>query len=161
VNLDGESEPPALDRNEIHQWALSSYEEGGELGSMGNNSPSLGSAEEEIARELVRVHQEAYGQPVEDLRVAIHETFVAVVMEVRLTPAEEALAQAGSGAAVRTTREEFSQAIGPVYKAIVERATGRRVEGFVSRVAVEAERPWGVEIFLLAPRVDRVEALIE
>ena len=52
---------------------------------------------------------------------------------------------------MRTTREEFADAIRTVYEAVVERSTGRRVEAFASRLAPEHERPWTAEIFLLGP----------
>jgi len=130
---------------------------------VGKSWPSLDPVEDELVREVTRVHEEAYGRPATNLQVGIEETFVAVVMDVELTPAEEEMVQSGHRAAVRRTREEFSQAIQPVYEAIVERATGRRVEAFVSRVALDPERPWGTEIFLLAPPVDnssQVEMLL-
>jgi uncharacterized protein YbcI len=129
---------------------------------VGKNWPSLDPVEEELVRELARVHEEAYGCPAANLQVGIDETFVAVVMDVRLTPAEEEMVRGGNGSAVRTTREEFSHAIRPVYEALVERATGRSVEAFISRVALDAERPWGTEVFLLAPPVDssQVEMLL-
>ena len=108
------------------------------------------------------MHEEAYGRPATNLQVGIDEAFVAVVMDVELTPAEEEMVRGGHGAAVRATREEFSHAIRPVYEALVERATGRRVEGFVSRVSLAPRRPWGTEIFLLAPPGDlsQVEMLL-
>lgn len=131
------------------------------MGSVGKSWPSLDPVEDELVREVKRVHEEAYGRPAANLQVGIEETFVAVVMDVMLTPAEEEMVRGGHGAAVRATREEFSHAIRPVYEALVERATGRRVEAFVSRVSLERERPWGTEVFLLAPPVDssKVEML--
>jgi len=129
---------------------------------VGKNWPSLNPVEDELVRELMRVHEEAYGCPAANLQVGIEETFVAVVMDVMLTPAEEEMVRGGNGTAVRTTREEFSHAIRPVYEALVERATGRSVEAFISRVALEPERPWGTEVFLLAPPADasRAEMLL-
>ncbi len=125
---------------------------------MGKNWPSLDPVEDELVREVMRVHEEAYGRPATNLQVGIEETFVAVVMDVMLTPAEEEMVQSGHRTAVRKTREEFSHAIRPVYEALVERATGRRVEAFISRVALEPERPWGTEVFLLAPPTDPSQA---
>ncbi|HEX6753903.1 MAG TPA: Na-translocating system protein MpsC family protein [Solirubrobacterales bacterium] len=125
---------------------------------MGKNWPSLDPVEDELVREVMRVHEEAYGRPATNLQVGIEETFVAVVMDVTLTPAEEEMVQGGHRSAVRKTREEFSHAIRPVYEALVERATGRRVEAFISRVALEPERPWGTEVFLLAPPADSSQA---
>lgn len=117
---------------------------------MPKDSAGLSSAAEKIRREVARVHEDSYGRPASNLRVVIDEGVLAVVAEVELTPAEAALARGGNAAAVRTTRESFAEAIRPVYEAIVERATGRRVEGFASRLALQAERPWSAEIFLLA-----------
>ena len=122
------------------------------------STPSLDKIEDEIAREVMRVHEDAYGCPASGFQVAIHDTFVAVVTEVKLTPAEETLVRAGNGEAVRTTREEFAHVIRADYEEIVERATGRRVEAFASRAAIEPERPWGAEIFLLAPAVAEASA---
>lgn len=129
---------------------------------MGKSWPSLDPVEDELIRELRRVHEDAYGRPATNMQVGIDEAFVAVVMDVELTDAEEEMVQGGNGAAVRATREEFSHAIRPVYEALVERATGRRVEGFVSRVSLEPRHPWGTEIFLLAPPADAswVEMLV-
>jgi uncharacterized protein YbcI len=118
---------------------------------MSSESPCLDWAAEEIAREMVRVHEDSFGRSATNLRVAIHDSFVAVVMDVELTPGESALARAGNGDAVRITREEFAHAIHVVYEAIVERAIGRRVESVTSRAAVESKRPWSVHVFLLAP----------
>jgi len=125
---------------------------------VGKNWPSLDPVEDELVREVMRVHEEAYGRPATNLQVGIEETFVAVVMDVTLTPAEAEMVQSGHRSAVRKTREEFSHAIRPVYEALVERATGRRVEAFISRVALEPERPWGTEVFLLAPPGDASQA---
>jgi len=58
------------------------------LGQVGKNWPSLDPVEDELVREVMRVHEEAYGRPATNLQVGIEETFVAVVMDVALTPAE-------------------------------------------------------------------------
>jgi uncharacterized protein YbcI len=113
---------------------------------MGPDSSTTDRIAQEIAREIASVHEDSYGRPASNLQVAIHEGFVAVIAEVELTPAEAALARAGNTEAVRTTRESFAEAIGAVYEAIVERATGRRVASFASRLALSGERPWSAEL---------------
>ena len=118
---------------------------------MRTDSQSSDWVTDEISREIARIHEDNFGLRASNPRVAVHDDFVAVVMEVELTPAEEALARSGNGAAVRTTREEFADTIRAVYEAVIERSTGRRVEAFASRVAPEHERPWTAEIFLLGP----------
>jgi uncharacterized protein YbcI len=115
------------------------------------DSVRLGVAAAQIVEEIAHVHEDSYGRPPSNLRIAVAEDFFTVIAEVELTPAELALARAGKADAVRTTREAFAEAIRPVFEAIVERATGRRVEAFASRLDPVAERPWSADIFLLAP----------
>jgi uncharacterized protein YbcI len=128
---------------------------------MSANQASSGAAAQEIARELLRVHEDSFGRTASNPAVAIHEGFIAVVMEVELSGAEQTLLRHGHGPAVRRTREEFAQAIAAVYESIVERATGRRVESFASRLALEDEPPWSADVFRLGPRLEGAEALAE
>jgi uncharacterized protein YbcI len=126
---------------------------------MGASTLLVEGAEEEIAREMARLHEHSYERPADNPRVTIHEDFVAVVMEVELTASERALAEAGNGAAVRATREEFAHAIRAAYESIVERATGRCVASFTSNVNLDADRSWSAEVFLLAPPTPQAAAL--
>jgi uncharacterized protein YbcI len=112
--------------------------------------PTVQAVQEEIAREIVRVHDEAYGSAVSHVVVTVAEDAVLVVLDVELARNELTLVGAGRGDAVRHTREAFQEAIAPTFTAIVERATGRRVEGFASRMVMEP--PWSAEVFRLAPR---------
>lgn len=106
-------------------------------------------AHEEIGREIERVHDEAYGGGLSNLEVLIRDDVVVVVMDVELNRAEQTLVDAGKHEAVRTTREAFQEAIAPTFKAIVERATGRTVKSFASRMIMEP--PWSAEVFRLEP----------
>jgi uncharacterized protein YbcI len=114
-------------------------------------APSTAQMKEEIAREIARVHEDSYGVPATRLEVAIEENFVAVLMDVGLTRGEETLVGAGSEDAVVASREAFQAAIGATFSAVVERATGRRVERFASRAIVDEGTPWACEIFRLGP----------
>jgi uncharacterized protein YbcI len=105
----------------------------------------------EIARELVRVHEDNYGAGAQNVQVSLHEDFVAVILDVVLSGAEETLVGANCETAVQHGREAFQVAIAPTFKAIVERATGRRVQSFTSRTVIEDENPWSLEVFRLAP----------
>jgi len=105
----------------------------------------------EIAEEIARVHVESYGEPALNLTVAVDDELVAVMMEIEFSAAERTLIGAGREDAVRAAREAYQEAIGEVFVAIVERATGRRVTGFASRCVVGDEVPWAVEIFRLGP----------
>lgn len=105
----------------------------------------------EIAREIEQVHLESYGQPVHDVVVELSERFIALVMDIALSPAERTLISGGKKDSVRSAREAYQHAIEPTFKAIVERASGRRVEGFASRTVIETEKPsWSAEVFRLA-----------
>jgi len=105
----------------------------------------------EIARELVRVHEENYGASATNVQISLHEDFISVILDIVLSGAEQTLVGANCENAVQHGREAFQVAIAPTFKAIVERATGRRVEGFTSRTVIDDERPWSLEVFRLAP----------
>jgi uncharacterized protein YbcI len=115
------------------------------------SGPPIEKVREEISREIERVQEESYGAPVNNVRVLLGDDVVTVVMDVVWSRAEETLVEAGQGDAVRTTREAFQEAIAPTFTAIVERATGRRVQSFASRMIVGPE-PWAAEVFRLGPR---------
>jgi uncharacterized protein YbcI len=116
---------------------------------MTDEGQTLDEVRAEIVREISRVHEEAYGAGISNVEITMAGDLVAVAMDVELSPAERTLADAGNGEAVRFTREEFQKAIKPTFCALVERATGRRVVSFASRMVVEP--PWSAEIFRLAP----------
>ena len=111
--------------------------------------PLLEEVREEIVREITRVHDESYGGGIDNIEIEVGANIVTMTMEVTFNRAEQTLVDAGSGEAVRTSREEFQTAIAPTFTAIVERATGRRVTGFASRMVIDP--PWSVEVFRLEP----------
>jgi uncharacterized protein YbcI len=93
--------------------------------------------EEEIAREILRVHDEAYGQTAREAKVYVLDDVAIVVIDAEPTTSERTLIEAGRGDAVKDTREAFQEAIGPTFNAIIERATGRRVVSFTSRMSMD------------------------
>jgi uncharacterized protein YbcI len=105
---------------------------------------------EEIAREILRLHQEAYGTGAQNVQVHVADDLVLVVIDVELSTAEETLLGAGRGDAVKATRETFQMAVSPTFKAIAERATGRTVVSFISHMNVDP--PFAVELFRFKPR---------
>ncbi|MBS1861138.1 MAG: DUF2294 family protein [Actinobacteria bacterium] len=113
--------------------------------------PEAEKVKKEIAKEISRVHLETYGERTTNLKVALDEQMVAVMMDVELSPAEQALLGVGKADAVRSAREAYQEAIEEVFVAIVERATGRRVDSFASRTVVSTQTPWSAEIFRLQP----------
>jgi len=116
---------------------------------MAGESPTRAEVESAIAEELLRVHLESYGTGASAIEVHAHDDSVLAVIDVELTPAERTLAGAGQLEAVKAMRESFQQAIAPTFQAIVERATGRRVEAFLSAMSVAPV--YSIEFFRLGP----------
>jgi uncharacterized protein YbcI len=116
---------------------------------MATERPATGDVVDEIVREIRRVHDESYGGGIDNPQVSLGENLVTVTFDVSFNRAEQTLVDAGSGEAVRYSREEFQHAIGPTFSAIVERATGRKVTAFASRMVIDP--PWSIEVFRLGP----------
>ena len=104
----------------------------------------------EIAREVLKVHEDSYGTGAESVEVYIHENLVVVLLdELALSAAERTMIVGGRPDIVTNMRSAFQDEIGPTFTAIIERATGRRVSGFLSNTSLEPL--FSVEIFRLAP----------
>lgn len=101
-----------------------------------------------LGSELLRIHEESYGASARQVRVhLLADTVVCFLDELQLMPSEEFLIGAGRSRAVIELRNEFQQAIEATFRAAVERATGRRVESFVSVTKLAPN--YAVEIFRL------------
>jgi uncharacterized protein YbcI len=107
------------------------------------------SVRDEIAREMLRVHDEAYGISERDAKVYVMDDIALVVIDAVPTTPEQTLIDAGRGDAVRATHEAFQGAIAATFTAIIERATGRRVASFHSSMSLEPFH--SVEMFRLGP----------
>ena len=104
---------------------------------------------EVIAEEVLGVHQSSYGTGAETVEVYIHENLVVVILdELGLSPSERTIIAGGRPDIVLNMRSAFQDEIGSTFSAIVERATGRRVSGFLSNTSLEPL--FSVEIFRLA-----------
>jgi uncharacterized protein YbcI len=117
------------------------------------HAPGPEAVREEISRELMRVHEDSYGAAVSRVEIALHDSFVAVIMDIELSRAEETLIETGNADSVKVSREAFQSAVADTFVAIVERATGRRVTGFASCALVGAGPPWAMEVFRLDGRL--------
>ena len=105
---------------------------------------------DQIAREVLRVHEEAYGVGAGNVEVHMLGDLVIVLLdELQLSISEQTLLSEGREEVVTNIRSAFQQAIGPTFTAIVERATGRRVSAFLSNTSLAPL--FSVEIFKLAP----------
>lgn len=104
----------------------------------------------QIAAEILHVHIASYGTGAEDVVVHILEDLVLVLIDgIEHSLVERTLIDGGDSATVLRTRAAFQEAIEPTFSQIVERATGRRVAGFLSTTSL-AER-CSVELFRLHP----------
>ena len=115
--------------------------------------PTAEEIADEICRELQAIHRESYGRPAASAEAhVLGDTVIVLLDEVELLPNEEFLISQGHEEAVAKVRTQYQQAIGPTFRAAVERATGRRVISFASHVQVDEEPRFMAEIFRLEPR---------
>jgi len=114
--------------------------------------PTAQEIADEICRDLQAIHIRAYGRAAASAQAhLLHDTVIVLLDGLELLPNEEFLISQGHEEVVASVRIQFQQAIGPTFRAAVERATGRRVIGFASHVQVEEPR-FMAEIFRLEPR---------
>jgi uncharacterized protein YbcI len=113
------------------------------------HDPAAGSVIAEISREVVRVHARFYGRGPTKARAIWRNDIVVVILEEIFTKAETLLVEAGSFDQVRLHRQAFQDQVEPLFRNIVEQATGRSVSAFLSQVS---EERGGVasEVFVLA-----------
>lgn len=101
----------------------------------------------EISREIVRIHAQYYGRGPTRAKAIWRQDVVVVVLEEIFTRAEEVLMEAGRFEQVRSNRQAFQDEIEPLFKQVVEVATGRKVRAFLSQVTQEGIAS---EVFVLA-----------
>lgn len=110
----------------------------------------LESAGEKIAAEILEVHAHSYGVGAGKVVTHFLEDLVMVwIDDIVLSLAERTLIDGGHTESVLRTRAAFQDAIKPTFVAIVERATGRRVSGFLSTTSLT--EMCSVELFRLHP----------
>lgn len=104
--------------------------------------------EEQIAEDLLRIHEESYGKGAERVEVLLSDDAVVVFMDgLELQKNEEFLIQQGEADSVIEVRGRYQRAIETTFRAAVERATGRRVVSFASVTKLEPH--YIAEIFRL------------
>lgn len=104
---------------------------------------------DEIAREILRIHEESYGKGAGKAHTYMGDDFVVVVLdELELLPNEKFLVESGKQETVIMVRTQYQHAIRTTFSAAIERATGRRVIGFASTSSMDEPR-FVAEIFKL------------
>jgi uncharacterized protein YbcI len=113
--------------------------------------PTTDEVADEICRDFLAIHRDSYGRAAAGAEAhVLGDTVIVLLDGLELLPNEEFLISEGHEEAVARLRTQFQQAIGPTFRAAVERATGRRVIGFASHMQVEEPR-FMAEIFRLEP----------
>jgi uncharacterized protein YbcI len=104
----------------------------------------------ELAEELLKIHRETYGKGAQDTRAyLLGDAVVCFLEDLELLPNEEFMLERDMADAVVDIRQRYQEAVGDSFIAAVERATGRRVTSFLSRMSLDPH--FVVEIFRLAP----------
>lgn len=101
----------------------------------------------EISREIVRIHAEHYGRGPTKAKTIWRDEIVVCVLQDIFTKSEEVLIDAGKFDQVRANRQIFQDAVEPLLREVVERATGTAVCSFLSQVSADGASS---EVFLLA-----------
>jgi uncharacterized protein YbcI len=111
--------------------------------------PTAEDVRDEIASEILRIHEESYGKGAGRAHAFMGEDFVVAVLdEIELLPNEKFLIDHGKQETVIQVRSQYQQAIQATFRAAIERATGRRVVGFASTTSMDEPR-FVAEVFKL------------
>lgn len=111
--------------------------------------PTAKEIHDEIALEILRIHEESYGNGAGTAHAIVSEEWVMVILDdLELLPNEKFLLENGNADTVMQVRSQYQQAIKTTFSAAIERATGRSVVGFASTTSIE-EPLFAAEIFKL------------
>ena len=105
----------------------------------------------EISREIVKAHAQYYGRGPTKARTTWRDDTIVVILEQIFTRAETTLVGAGHFEQVRATRQAFQDEVAPLFRQLVEQATGREVRSFLSQVNSDGI---AAEVFVLARHGD-------
>jgi uncharacterized protein YbcI len=102
-----------------------------------------------ISDGLVALLKEFYGRGPTQAKSYYEDDLVVCVLRGGFSRVEQTLLQGGRGAIVVQQRVEFQELMRERFEAVIERATGRRVIGFMS--GNQQEPDMMCEVFILAP----------
>jgi uncharacterized protein YbcI len=102
-----------------------------------------------ISEQIAAIHVESYETPVMRAVTHVLDDLVVAVLDIELSLIEQRMIAFGRGNAVHELRHAVQTAEEASFKAVVERATGRRVIAFASHTNVDP--PFVAELFRLAP----------
>ena len=107
----------------------------------------------QISTEMVRLYKEAFGRgPTKARAHFAGPDLLVVTLEDSLTVAERNLAALGEVERLREARLFFQYAMEDSFRAVVERALGRRTTAFIS--GIDVRHDISIEVFMLEPRAE-------
>ncbi len=112
-----------------------------------------------ISDGIVALLKEFYGKGPTRAKTYFHDDLVVCLLRGGFTRVEETLREAGRGDDVIQQRMAFQEVMRDRFKAVIERATGRRVIGFMS--GNQQQPDLLCEVFVLAPTDLLDEAAME
>lgn len=102
-----------------------------------------------ISEQITTIHTESYDTPVIRAVTHILHDLVVTVLDIELSRIEQRMIEFGKANLVHELRHAVQTAEAASFKAVVERATGRRVVAFASHTHVDP--PFVAELFRLGP----------
>jgi len=110
-----------------------------------------------ISREIVGIYAEYYGRGPTKAKTHWREDVITCILEDAFTRAERVLVDGGRFEQVRLNRQAFQDEIEPLFRATIEKVTGRRVETCLSQINKDGV---AAEIFVLGPQIPAVPAAL-
>src|SRR3954465_7725404 len=107
-----------------------------------------GSALADITTGIIKLFREYYGRgPTKGKTYLMDDRYVLCVLERTMTTVEETLTNAGEYDLVRKVRLTFQAEMADEFKAVVEKALGRKVAAYHSQMTMDPDL--GFELFVL------------
>ncbi len=103
----------------------------------------------DISDGLVALLKEFYGRGPDRTKTYVHDDLVVCLLRGGFTAVEQTLLEGGHGDDVIRQRMSFQQVMRHRFEEVVERATGRKVIGFMS--GNQQDPDMICEVFVLAP----------
>jgi uncharacterized protein YbcI len=112
---------------------------------------SQGEALAAVTNGIVQLFRQYYGRGPNKAKSFLLDGYIVVcVLEDTMTTVEETLVKNGNTDMVRQVRLRFQEAMADEFKAVAEKAMGRRVAAYHSQLTVEPDM--GFEFFVLEDR---------
>lgn len=108
-----------------------------------------------ISEQISAIHLESYETPVTRAVTHVLGDLVVAVLDITLSAIERRMIEFGRANLVHELRDAVQSAEEASFKAVVERATGRRVVAFASHTSVQP--PFVAELFRLGPEPPSAE----